>query len=296
MTIQVCVNVKMKLSKLKNIIREEIQKLNKQNVQTRCGLCGDVDGDGQVTSQDASLIMQYIVGNAELPCPEQADVDGDGQITSQDASMIMQYIVGGIDEFPGCPEETVNCTCLPGDLNGDGDVDILDATILENILLGAQNINEVACIGNLPTQANGNFNYMTSIILENLILGQGPTANEYIESGNFYNLNAPSEVVASFTAMGCGPEDICAGLEQHAISLGIQSGVPGVSDTIMTATDQFCIKCQSGSYPNDEMCDCCDTNYTYNNNVVTYDDGSAEMPLIKDPVKDRMKKLAGLKK
>ena len=41
------------------------------------------------------------------------------------------------------------------------------------------------------------------------------------------------------------------------------------------------------------MCDCCDTNYTYSDNVITYDDGTAEIPPkepLKDPVKNRMKK------
>ena len=36
-------------------------------------------------------------------------------------------------------------------------------------------------------------------------------------------------------------------LENYAISLGIQSGVPGVDGTEMSAEDQFCIKCQSDS-------------------------------------------------
>ena len=87
---------------------------------------------------------------------------------------------------------------------------------------------------------------------------------------------------------------MCAGLEQHANSLGIQSGVSGVDGTTMSAADQFCIKCQAGSYPNDEMCSCCDTDYTYDNNVVTYDPDSEGLPTLpnkdKLPLKDKPKK------
>ena len=64
----------------------------------------------------------------------------------------------------------------------------------------------------------------------------------------------------------------CTEIESHANSLGIQSGVPGVDGTTMTAADQFCIKCQSGSFAGDPMCDCCDTDYTYEDwNEVTYE-------------------------
>jgi hypothetical protein len=102
-----------------------------------------------------------------------------------------------------------------------------------------------------------------------------------------YNSNA---VNPNSYARDC---EYCTDLEQHANSLGMQSGVPGVNDTIMTAADQFCIKCQAALV--DPMCDCCDTDYTYDDNVITYDGETAEIP-IKDPVRNRLKKLAGILK
>ena len=61
-------------------------------------------------------------------------------------------------------------------------------------------------------------------------------------------------------------------INDYAISLGIADGVPGVDGTTMSAEDQYCIKCQSGSWPPgmDEKCECCNTEYTYDNNVITY--------------------------
>ena len=59
-------------------------------------LIGDVNGDGLITPNDASLISQHCVGsyvipNALLPA---ADVDGNGTITPNDASLILQHCVG----------------------------------------------------------------------------------------------------------------------------------------------------------------------------------------------------------
>ena len=63
--------------------------------------CGDVNCDGEVNSQDAALILQYIVGLIELESDglESGDVDNNSSINSQDAALILQYIVGLIDEL-----------------------------------------------------------------------------------------------------------------------------------------------------------------------------------------------------
>lgn len=59
-------------------------------------LKGDVNGDGQITPQDASLILQIIAKkikeDAEGISIKAVDVNDDGLITPQDASLILQYI------------------------------------------------------------------------------------------------------------------------------------------------------------------------------------------------------------
>jgi len=59
---------------------------------------GDVDGDGEITAQDASLILQLVAGKitAESLIDEAADVDGDEEVTAQDASLILQHVAGKI--------------------------------------------------------------------------------------------------------------------------------------------------------------------------------------------------------
>jgi len=59
-----------------------------------CGVSGDLNGDGVVTSTDALKALQMAVGN--LPVNNCADVNGDGAVTSADALMILQASVGNI--------------------------------------------------------------------------------------------------------------------------------------------------------------------------------------------------------
>jgi hypothetical protein len=56
---------------------------------------GDADCDGELSSVDAQLILQY---GAELvdsvPCPDSADANGDGVINAIDAAIILQIVAG----------------------------------------------------------------------------------------------------------------------------------------------------------------------------------------------------------
>lgn len=58
-------------------------------------LKGDANGDGVVNVNDSRLVADYLVGNAlSIPRPEDADVSGDGQITTADALLILQFAKG----------------------------------------------------------------------------------------------------------------------------------------------------------------------------------------------------------
>ena len=65
------------------------------------GVLGDVNGDGQVTLDDALLVMTYVVnGSVELPPNGDlslGDVNGDGQVTLDDALLVMTYVVNPSD-------------------------------------------------------------------------------------------------------------------------------------------------------------------------------------------------------
>lgn len=59
-------------------------------------LKGDVNGDGEITAGDASMVLQYVANmisdDSENFTKDAADVNGDGEITAGDASMILQYV------------------------------------------------------------------------------------------------------------------------------------------------------------------------------------------------------------
>lgn len=59
-------------------------------------ICGDVDGDGDVTSADALSILRASSGLSTLSAAEvkAADVDGDGDATSSDALQVLRYSSG----------------------------------------------------------------------------------------------------------------------------------------------------------------------------------------------------------
>ena len=62
-------------------------------------LLGDADCSGEVTSLDASWILQYSAGLVEqVPCPELADVNGDGHVDAVDSTIVLQKVAGLIDK------------------------------------------------------------------------------------------------------------------------------------------------------------------------------------------------------
>ncbi|RZN35685.1 MAG: hypothetical protein EF813_08405 [Methanosarcinales archaeon] len=58
-------------------------------------LCGDLNGDGKITTTDAVITLEIAAGSR--PNDPAADVDGDGVVTSLDALMILQAAAGLID-------------------------------------------------------------------------------------------------------------------------------------------------------------------------------------------------------
>ena len=64
---------------------------------------GDVDGNGEINSTDARLVLQYAVGKIDTTKlnVNVADVDGKDGVNSTDARLVLQYAVKKITSFPG---------------------------------------------------------------------------------------------------------------------------------------------------------------------------------------------------
>ena len=76
---------------------------------------GDVDDDGEITSADATMIANYVVGNITLTADQllRADVTGDGAVTGADAMAIEQYVAGTRGNFPASAGVVVELTYSP---------------------------------------------------------------------------------------------------------------------------------------------------------------------------------------
>lgn len=63
---------------------------------------GDVNCDGSVTEQDASLILYYLAKKSSISSAglKAADVNGDGEVNIGDAAVISGFLYGHIDKLP----------------------------------------------------------------------------------------------------------------------------------------------------------------------------------------------------
>lgn len=63
---------------------------------------GDVDGDGEVTNNDAAMVYGNYLGKVKFNENQTAaaDVDGDGEVTNNDAAMIYGFYLGKVPKFP----------------------------------------------------------------------------------------------------------------------------------------------------------------------------------------------------
>ena len=68
-------------------------------------LYGDVSLNLEVSSFDASLVLDAVVGAVDLneAAEEAADVSGNGEVSALDASLILRYAVGDLSCFPAAP-------------------------------------------------------------------------------------------------------------------------------------------------------------------------------------------------
>lgn len=63
---------------------------------------GDINGDGEITLKDATLLLQHVnkVATLENSQLAAADINGDGEITLKDATLLLQYVNKIIDTLP----------------------------------------------------------------------------------------------------------------------------------------------------------------------------------------------------
>jgi len=58
-------------------------------------MIGDLDGDGEITSKDRTILSRHLAewdGYETLENPDAADIDGDGDVTSKDRTILSRYL------------------------------------------------------------------------------------------------------------------------------------------------------------------------------------------------------------
>ena len=104
-------------------------------------LLGDVNGDNKIDDDDVNDILKHINGIEEIPEERlpAADIDGDGEITKDDAQLLNDYIHGKpVDEPIAQPVKVL----ILGDVDGDGDIDTDDVNDILRHINGIEEIPE----------------------------------------------------------------------------------------------------------------------------------------------------------
>mgnify|MGYP003227381185 FL=1 len=81
---------------------EEVRKAYPATYLDATPLCGDVNLDGRVDITDAVLLSKAVSGSVEVNDVQKSamDCDGDGEISSNDATTLMQFLVHAVDSLP----------------------------------------------------------------------------------------------------------------------------------------------------------------------------------------------------
>jgi uncharacterized membrane protein YgcG len=104
------------------------------SIEKETMLLGDIDGNGEITCNDALMIFQYVLGKITLTENqiEKADINQDGLITVRDAQLLI------IEYNLDC---TYLCSLL-GDADGNGLLNCDDVECIMNYVLGKTNNKE----------------------------------------------------------------------------------------------------------------------------------------------------------
>jgi len=119
---------------------------------------GDVNGDGKINVTDVTILSAYLAKKINLDKTKmaRADYDGNGSVTTRDRDLITQIVKGGIK---------------PGDMNGDGKINITDVTRVAAYVAGKiQLSDEMLKIADVDK--NGKVDNEDRILISGKVKGQ----------------------------------------------------------------------------------------------------------------------------
>ena len=126
-------------------------------LNTRWGITGDVDMDGEVTASDLVALLDYFL-NGDSQYFITCDVDGDGNVTATDLRVLCEILLG----------DDSSVAVATGDVNRDGAVTSSDVIALHDYLLNGIEEDNYA----YDVDGDGKITATDVIVLYDLLLGR----------------------------------------------------------------------------------------------------------------------------
>ena len=148
-------------------------------------LYGDVNEDGVITEEDATLLSNYLNNNTKISdqALKNADVNGDGKVNIIDLGLLQMYIANPDNyknsqniSLPYIPIDKSYYTIQYGDVNGDGKLTILDTVALLNHI-DSSNIQTGQTLLNADIDGNGKIERKDLILLLGYVRKAIPQVN-----------------------------------------------------------------------------------------------------------------------
>ena len=143
-------------------------------------LYGDVNEDGEITEEDATLLSNYLNNNTKISdqALKNADVNGDGKVNIIDLGLLQMYIANPDNyknsqniSLPYIPIDKSYYTIQYGDVNLDGEVDTFDVTESSNYYLDSTSSLKGQQLLNADVNGDGKINRIDTALIFDLSFG-----------------------------------------------------------------------------------------------------------------------------
>ena len=156
---------------------KEYKGLPDNPIKTEYVLYGDLNSDGEITEEDATLLSNYLNNNTKISdqALKNSDVNGDGKVNIIDLGLLQMYIETPDNYTDTLPERRItNYTIQYGDVNGDGKInssgDVLNINRYINGLSSIINQNGQSLL-NADVNGDGKVNMVDSTLISNFLTG-----------------------------------------------------------------------------------------------------------------------------
>ena len=146
---------------------KEYKGLPDNPIKTEYVLYGDLNSDGEITEEDATLLSNYLNNNTKISdqALKNSDVNGDGKVNIIDLGLLQMYIETPDNYTDTLPERRItNYTIQYGDVNEDGKQTLSDITLINDYVLKVSNLNGQQLL-NADVNGDGIINMIDKLLI-----------------------------------------------------------------------------------------------------------------------------------